>query len=299
LRFRAYGRRHYITTSATTRPQAELELANVLADVRRGIWKPPAPAPMVEAPREEPTFHVFASEWYAAREGEGLAKKTLVDLKWSLSSHLLPHFAAMRLSAIDAREVDGFKTAKTSERGKLEARLEAWWKADPKTRGPRPPRALSNASINHTLRHLSQILETAVEYGLIDSNPAAGKRRRLKAAKPARPWVEPEQLPALLDATSGTGRLLLEILAGGGLRIGEALALRWQHVELGTGTLHVVDAKTRKGIREVHLTPALREALTLAKADAAPASDTFVIATATGRKHRTRRTSAGTCSRQR
>src|SRR5262245_45830303 len=31
--------------------------------------------------------------------------------------------------------------------------------------------------------------------------------------------------------------------------IGEALALRWQHVDLGTGTLHVVDAKTPKGIR--------------------------------------------------
>ena len=56
----------------------------------------------------------------------------------------------------------------------------------------------------------------------------------------------------LLDATSGTGGGLLGILAGGGLRIGEALALRWQHVDLGTRTLHVVDAKTPKGVREVH-----------------------------------------------
>lgn len=174
----------------------------MLADVRRGIWKPPAPA-AVERPKEEPTFHEFASEWFVAREAEGLAAKTLVDLKWSLSNHLLLHFADLRLSAIDAREVDRYKTAKTIERKDLEERLAAWEKADPKERGPRPPRALSNASINHTLRHLSQILETAVEYGLIDSNRAAGKRRRLKAAKPARLWVEPEQLPALLHATSG------------------------------------------------------------------------------------------------
>lgn len=151
---------------------------------------------------------------------------------------------------------------------------------------PLPERGLSNGSINHTLRHLSQILEVAVEYGEIPSNPAAGKRRRLKAAKPSRPWVEPEQLPALLASVDGVGRMLLGILAGAGLRIGEALALRWQHVDLGTGTLHVVDAKTPKGVREVHLTPALREELALWRAESGhtkPAD--YVIATGTGRKH--------------
>ncbi len=49
LRFRAYGKRHYLTLGAGeegwSRRHAEEELANVLADVRRGIWKPPTPAP--------------------------------------------------------------------------------------------------------------------------------------------------------------------------------------------------------------------------------------------------------------
>ena len=98
---------------------------------------------------------------------------------------------------------------------------------------------------------------------------ATGKRRRLNATKPARPWVEPEQLMALLEPTSGVGRTLVAILAGAGLRIGEALALRWQHADLGTASLHVVDAKTPKGVREVHLTPALREELALWRAEAA------------------------------
>lgn len=44
LRFRAYGKRRYLMldTSAEgwTHDKAEEELANVLADVRRGIWKP-------------------------------------------------------------------------------------------------------------------------------------------------------------------------------------------------------------------------------------------------------------------
>lgn len=158
---------------------------------------------------------------------------------------------------------------------------------EPAKRGPRPPRGLSNGSINHTLRHLSQILETAVEYELVPSNAAAGRRRRLKAERPARPWVEPEQLIAFLDsAPNDIGRVLLAILAGAGLRIGEALALRFRDVDLGTGTLYVRDAKTAKGVREVHLTPALRETLTLWKADTMHAgSADFVIATGTGRTH--------------
>lgn len=52
LRFRAYGQRQYVTLGTAeegwTRRKAELELENVLADVRRGIWRPPEPEPVVE-----------------------------------------------------------------------------------------------------------------------------------------------------------------------------------------------------------------------------------------------------------
>src|SRR4051812_17407290 len=89
LRFRAYGKRRYVALGTTTRRQAEQELENVLADVRRGIWQPSEPAAVEpDEPREEPTFHAFASEWLAAREAEGLKAKTLTDLHWSLEVHL-------------------------------------------------------------------------------------------------------------------------------------------------------------------------------------------------------------------
>jgi Phage integrase, N-terminal SAM-like domain len=120
LRFRAYGRRRYLTTNATSRAEAEVELANVLADVRRGIWREPTPQTVVDEPRKEPTFHEFASEWLAARELEGLAKKTIVDLRWSLSNHLLPFFAGDRLSEITPQEVDRYKVGKARERQELE-----------------------------------------------------------------------------------------------------------------------------------------------------------------------------------
>jgi integrase len=283
VRVRVGGERRYVTlgraSDGMTEARAREEVANLLADVRRGLWRPPAPEPVVEPPRAEPTFHEFASEWYAAREAEGLAAKTLADFRWSLTGHLLPFFAGYRLGEVTPQLVDAYKVAKARERAEVEAAG---------ARGERlAERGLSNGSINHTLRHLAQILEVAVEYGLVGSNPASGRRRRLKAARPSRPWVEPEQLMALLDAAPrGVGRVLLALLAGAGLRIGEALALRWQHVDLGTGTLYVVDAKTAKGVREVHLTPALREELALWRADArhvAPAD--YVVATSTGGRH--------------
>jgi integrase len=190
-------------------------------------------------------------------------------------------FGQHRLDAITVQEVDRYTTAKTRERAAIERQ-----RAEAAARGERfSERPLSNGTINATVRMLAAILEPAVEYGLLETNPASGRRRRLKATRPARPWVEPEQLMSLLDAVEGTGGLLLTILAGGGLRIGEALALRWQHADLGTGTLHVVDAKTPKGIREVHLSPALREALTLARADREMDPAGFVVATSTGTKH--------------
>jgi integrase len=281
------GSRHYVTlgyaTEGMTEQRAREEIDNILADVRREIWTPPAPsAPVVVAPEREPTFHEYASDWLAQREQEGLKPKTITDLRWSLVNHLLPFFASHGLSAITPREVKRYTQAKLAERNAIEqAAAEAKRKGEPfKTR------SLSNSSINHTVKILAQVLEAAVDDELLASNPATGSRRRLKTSKPSRPWVEPEQLMALLDSTSCVGHTLLALLAGAGLRIGEALALRWRDVDLGTGSLYVVDAKTPKGIREVHLTPALREELSLWKVDAKyTGSADYVIHPSTGRKH--------------
>src|SRR5688572_9668668 len=119
IRFRAYGERHYLTlgrrSEGWTHKRAEDELANVLADVRRGIWRPPTPDPDPEPPREEPTFHQFASEYVNGRRGDGLSQRTLDSLGWALSVHLLPHFARFRLSAITIEEVDRYRRAKVAE----------------------------------------------------------------------------------------------------------------------------------------------------------------------------------------
>lgn len=81
LRFRAYGRRRFVHlgySPAWTRKRSEQDMADILADVRRGLWRPPEEVPALEPPAKMPTFHEFSSEWYAAREQEGLRPR-----RWS------------------------------------------------------------------------------------------------------------------------------------------------------------------------------------------------------------------------
>src|SRR6202795_4188803 len=62
-RVRAYGERHCLTLGHAqdgyTRRQAETELQNILADIRRGTWAPQQPEP-IAAPAQDPPFHEFA-----------------------------------------------------------------------------------------------------------------------------------------------------------------------------------------------------------------------------------------------
>lgn len=279
-RVRAYGQRHYVTLGHSwrgfTRRQAELELQNILADIRRGIWQVPQTQAAPQATLQDPTFHEFASEWFEGKRHE-VAPRSVEEYQWGLGYHLLPFFKDHHLTQITIAEVDRYKNGKVRER-------------EQGTKG----RGLSNRTINETLNLLAQILEVAVEYQHIQFNPARGRRRRLKAPPPKRTWLEPEQIKPLLDATyrglRGGGRMpdprMRTIFATGictGLRIGELLALRWQDVDLPGRHLTVIASKTEAGRgREVDLWPELHAELTAYKALREPKPPDYVFATATG-----------------
>jgi integrase len=197
-----------------TRERAEDEIQNILADVRRGIWRAPDRA----RPVPEPTFHEFASQWYAEHEREW-SEKTQVDYRWRLSDYLLPFFAGYCLSEIDVASVDRYKAARLAE-GKL-----------------------APSSINKTLVLLSAILESAEERDLVARNPARGKRRRLKVRRPRRTYLDTAtQIGALLNAAAELDagaqahpqidtrlvprHAMLATLIFSGVRIGELVDLR-------------------------------------------------------------------------
>lgn len=241
LRFRANGKRQFVTLGRPeegwTRKRAEVELENVLADVRRGIWKPPEPAPVSPEPdRTGETFREFASAWYYEREPDW-KPRSRADVKWALEVHLFPYFADKPLTEITIEDVDRYARAK-----KKEGRLR-------------------NNSVNKTIAYASTVMDQAVEWGRVPNNVFKGRKRRLPAEAPRRVHMEPEQLPALLRACKPHIRPLVSVLAGCGLRIGEAVALTWDDVNLLLGTLHVRDAKTPAGIRVVDMPRATAEEL--------------------------------------
>jgi integrase len=296
LRFRAYGEREYVTLGGSwdgwTRERAETELANVLADVRRGIWQPPRPEPVPE-PVDDPTFHEFASAWFTAKKPE-LRRNTVTAYTNELSGHLLPFFARHRLSQITVQEVDRYRAAKVRE-GELRRAAIAAGRPLLDADG-RVLRPLGANTINKTLTRLGQILEDAVEYGHIDRNPAKGKRRRLKAPKNTRCHLDrADHITALLIAAGALDartradrrhiprRAIIAVLVFAGLRISELCDLRWRHVDLAAGRIRVGEAKTEAGIRTVDMLPALRDELTewRARAPRTRPSD-YVFATSSG-----------------
>lgn len=152
LRFRARGERQYVTLGTDadgwSRAKAEDELLVVMAQVRRGTWRPPA-ADAPEEIRRDPTFREFASAWWASKRPE-LRETTIPAYENDLIGHLLPFFARHRLSQISVAEVDRYKATKLGER--------------------RPELAegrLSHETINKHLVRLGQILDRAVEHELI------------------------------------------------------------------------------------------------------------------------------------
>jgi integrase len=299
LRFRAYGKREFLTLGRPedgwTTLMAERELAVVLRDVELGLWRPPAPGPQ---PGRDPLFHEFASEWFAAKQRE-LAPNTASSYQNDLTNHLLPFFAEHTLSQITIGEVDRYRQQTVRDSAALAAAIKA---GKPRMieivdrrgrRYRRQERPLSHRSINMHLDLLQQILELAVDHGTLSSNPAKGKRRRLKAQKPRPVYLDSaEHIAVLLEAagqldrdpksrTKGR-RAAIALLMLGGPRVSAAGALLGRNQDLANGRIDVAADKTSAGTREIDMLPLLREILIEHKAETHTGPDDPILTTRNG-----------------
>lgn len=293
LRFRVKGKRQSLTLGTDAdgwdERRAERKLEDVLAEVRAGVWQPPASATTVS---REVTFHEFASRWWAVRKAEGLRPKTQQDYEWQLRKHLLPFFARYLVADIDVGLVDGYREQKLLERERINAMAAAGAPLRDKRGQRRKP--LSNRSINTTLSTLSQILDSAVEQQMLGSNPASSKRRRLKTSKPVRRLLEADELKDLLRVATEMDRAskrypigrrpMIAVMAKSGLRVTEMCRLRWRDVDVHHQRLAIIEAKTDAGVRDVDLSLDLMEELMTWRANSDTVSpDSFVFATGSGR----------------
>jgi integrase len=300
LRFTAYEQRQYLTLGLSSegwdRKRAETELANILADVRRGTWIPPdrnhrTGRPDEQTPAGVLTFHAFASSWHSDRRGE-ISERTHEYEHWALHYHVLPYFANWPLRDIDIEAVDDYRRYKVAQAEQRRTAIENDKPA--RDEHDRILKPLSASSINKTIDVLQAILAIAVEYGHIPSNPAAGKRRRLKP--PARRPVHldtAEQIEVLLDAAgeldrdpywrTNERRAIIATLILAGPRAHELCNLLWRDIDLANGRIHIGRSKTQAGLREIPLLPLLRDELVTHKANTYRSSpDDPVFPTGTG-----------------
>ena len=157
----------------------------------------------------------------------------------------------------------------------------------------RRARPLSARSTNMHIDLLAQILAVAVDHGHLASNPAVGKRRRMKVSKRRPVHLDSaEQIAILLEAagdldrgdnvievqdrhgktwtqrpalqTTGRRAAFATLLLGGG-RASATGGMLWRDVNLANARFEVGRDKTDAGMREVDMLP-LREILTEHKA---------------------------------
>ena len=257
---------------ARTLAEARDLKATLRADVARGEYRA----------LSKVTFAEYAADWigtYTGRTSRGIRPETLADYRRALglgpAGELLGDgavgfFGRRRLAEIEPRDVKRYA-----------AELAA--------------RGLSPSSVRNALAPARALFATAFEEGVIRSNPAAGLRLAQAQAVDedgretrAKALTETE-LRNLVEHTPAEWRLLVELLAHTGLRIGEAIALRWGDVDLAQRRLHVrrrlyrgrfAPPKSRYGVRTIPLTE--RVTLELRRRRHAAGDDAPVFASGAG-----------------
>lgn len=249
LRFSALRRRWRLNVGTNlggwNEHRARSELDRILDQVRRGTWTPPA-SEQPGGPDPAETVQVFLSRWLAAKQ-RSMKPKGREDYLWR-AGHVLRYVGRDQVREINAARVDHLRDELLAD-------------------------GLAPRSVNMVLQLLAQVLDDAVDYELLDANPARGKRRRVKEpAKRGRSFLEPDHLDRLLTAAGDWERELqpshrfgrramIALLGIGGLRIGEVLAADRADLDLQGGRLHV-ESKTDAGNRDVELTAFVHDEMT-------------------------------------
>jgi integrase len=226
----AYGKQR--KRSARTLAEARDLKSTLTADVARGEYRAVSKVGFTE----------YALEWiehYGGRTSRGIREQTKADYKDRLEQYAIPFFGRMQLAAIEPRDLKRFaahvaesgltcRTCRGDEEKRLRCRV---------CRGSgRRAGRMAPDSVRLALAPVKALLATAHEEGVIRGNPAAGVRLVIEQANGDGEdehvkALSEDELRRLLEEVPPAWRLFFEFLAHSGLRIGEAVALRWSDVD--------------------------------------------------------------------
>jgi len=120
---------------------------------------------------------------------------------------------------------------------------------------------LSETTVNRDLEALRHILFWAVDEGLLLANPLSRMPMIRERRKPRFMIGVGEELE-LIEAAAPHLRSIIVAALDTGMRRGEILAQRWEHIDFARGILYVTHSKTAEGeAREIPLTERFRQLL--------------------------------------
>ena len=224
------GVRYNAPDTFKSKTDATIYLNTVDSDITRQSWRAPS--------RSEASLATYSLLWLANRDD---LKATTRDLYQSqLRLHILPALGQFRIASITPAQISK-------------------WNTELKPKGP--------TVAAQCYRLLRTIFNHAISEELITANPCT--LRNAGSPKVKRIEVMPEvwEVEKITDQTPEKYKALVSVLAWGGLRIGEALALTRDSFNPKTGVIHIgariyrlsegridVDTpKTERGIRDIVL----------------------------------------------
>ena len=210
---------------------------------------------------EKITVREYLEDWLEGQKGV-VSERTLVVKKGNLRVHVYPALGNKRLSKLTAKDIRGIFQGKD----------------------------LKPRTVNKILGTFSQALDGAVEK-FIRTNPAR-EIKRLRQPQQETEILSPDQVKQLLTACRGDRLEGVYVLgATCGLRMGEALGIKWLDVDFDQGTLtigrtiwrgKVLPTKTNSSRRTIKLPRIALEALHRHRANG---QHDWVFPTAKGNPH--------------
>jgi integrase len=159
--------------------------------------------------------------------------------------HLTDYFKGRTLASITPRDIESYKAKRKAEgytpgRGK-------------KIREVKP------ATVNLELACLKTLFSKAVEWGKVESNPAA-KIKKFKVNNAREKILNADEARRLLENASPALRPVIVVALKTGMRLGEILSLRWPAVNFIKSFILIETSKSGKS-RKVPMSTAVRESL--------------------------------------
>ena len=206
LRYRLNGKNHYQRIGKTTEMSLVDAKAKVIA-LKAEIANNPDFGKKIE-PKRMPTFgEVFLDRYLPHAQNHKKSWKK--DLEY-FELRLQPTFGNLAMDKIERSDIQQFHDNLKHQ-------------------------GLSAATSNHYVKLLKHVFNLAIDWGIVNSNPAVRISLFHEDNQIERYLTEPELARLMAVLTTDENRMvcaILQLLLATGARLGEALQARWEHVNV-------------------------------------------------------------------